>query len=139
MTCKCGCTNTGLANRRYFIAGLASTAFLPIAANAKLADPYTAADVTFMRMAIEEARQADFPFGAVITQDGSILHVGAIWDERTADPTAHGEMDAIRRVSPITVPPLCAAARSIRQVSRARCAWAPFYGATSAGWCSPLR
>lgn len=97
MTCQCGCTNTGLANRRSFIAGLACTAFLPIAANAKLADPYTAADVTFMRMAIEEARLADFPFGAVIVRDGAVIARGRNLGRTNRDPTAHGEMDAIRK------------------------------------------
>jgi len=63
MTCQCDRTHLGLANRRCFIAGLACTAILPMAASAQLAGPPTAGDVTFMRMAIEEARLADFPFG----------------------------------------------------------------------------
>ena len=52
MTCQCDCTHTGLANRRSFIAGLACTAILPMAASAQLAGAPTAGDVTFMRMAI---------------------------------------------------------------------------------------
>jgi hypothetical protein len=64
MTCQCDCTNVGLANRRCFIAGLACTAISPMAANAQLAGPPTAEDVTFMRMAIEEARLARISEGA---------------------------------------------------------------------------
>jgi hypothetical protein len=48
MTCQCDCTR--LANRRCFIAGLACTAILPMAANAQFAGPPTVEDVTFMRM-----------------------------------------------------------------------------------------
>ena len=76
MTCQCDCTPVGFANRRCFIAGLACTAILPMAATAQLAGPPTAEDVTFMRMAIEEARQADFPFGAVIVRDGAVIARG---------------------------------------------------------------
>src|SRR5262249_58915971 len=54
-------------------------------------------DVTFMRMAIEEARQADFPFGAVIVRDGAVISRGRNLGRTNQDPTAHGEMDAIRK------------------------------------------
>ena len=37
-----------------------------------------------MRMAIEEARRADFPFGAVIVRDGRSWRAGAISDAPTA-------------------------------------------------------
>ena len=50
-----------------------------------------------MRIAIEEARQADFPFGAVIVRDGTILARGRNLGRTDRDPTAHGEMVAIRR------------------------------------------
>src|SRR5262245_57223103 len=52
-------------------------------------------DVRFMRMAIDEARQADFPFGAVIVRDGSVIARGRNLGRTTDDPT--GEMVAIRR------------------------------------------
>src|SRR5262245_65516432 len=97
MMCQCDCTPVGLANRRCFIAGLACTAILPMAATAQLAGPPTAEDVTFMRMAIDEARQADFPFGAVIVRDGQVIARGRNLGRTNRDPTAHGEMDAIRR------------------------------------------
>jgi tRNA(Arg) A34 adenosine deaminase TadA len=50
-----------------------------------------------MRMAIEEARQGDFPFGAVIVRDGAVIARGRNLGRTTSDPTAHGEMVAIRR------------------------------------------
>lgn len=55
-----------------------------------------------MRMAIEEARRADFPFGAVIVRDGKVIARGRNLGATRRDPTAHGEMVAIRRavVSP---------------------------------------
>lgn len=56
---------------------------------------------SFMRRAIELARQgmlsgAGGPFGAVITLDGEIIGEG--WNRvvATSDPTAHGEITAIR-------------------------------------------
>ena len=50
-----------------------------------------------MRMAIEEARLADFPFGAVIVRDGTVIARGRNLGRTNRDPTAHGEMVAIRR------------------------------------------
>jgi tRNA(Arg) A34 adenosine deaminase TadA len=49
-----------------------------------------------MRLALDEARQADFPFGAVIVGDGEVLARGFNSGQRDDDPTAHGEMEAIR-------------------------------------------
>ena len=57
----------------------------------------TADDERFMRMAIEEARIADFPFGAVIVGNGKVLMRGRNLGRTYGDPTAHGEMVAIRR------------------------------------------
>jgi len=50
-----------------------------------------------MRMAIEEARLGDFPFGAVIVRDGEVIARGRNLGRTTRDPTAHGEMVAIRQ------------------------------------------
>ncbi|QRG09555.1 nucleoside deaminase [Xanthobacter dioxanivorans] len=50
-----------------------------------------------MREAIALAAEADYPFGAVITRDGQVLVRGLNLGRRLADPTAHGEMVAIRR------------------------------------------
>jgi tRNA(Arg) A34 adenosine deaminase TadA len=49
-----------------------------------------------MRMAIDEARLADFPFGAVIVRDGQVIARGRNLGRTNRDPTAHGEMVAIR-------------------------------------------
>ena len=87
----------GVASRRSFVAGLASTAIVPAAALAQLAGPGSDADVRFMRMAIEEARLGDFPFGAVIVRDGTVIARGRNLGRTNGDPTAHGEMVAIRR------------------------------------------
>jgi tRNA(adenine34) deaminase len=55
-------------------------------------------DEHFMRLAIAEAAKADFPFGAVIVRDGDVLSRGRNLGKTTNDPTAHGEMVAIRRL-----------------------------------------
>jgi tRNA(Arg) A34 adenosine deaminase TadA len=86
-----------IANRRSFIAGVACSAMVPGVAFAQLSGPGSDADVRFMRMAIEEARQGDFPFGAVIVRDGAVIARGRNLGRTTSDPTAHGEMVAIRR------------------------------------------
>ena len=80
--------------RRAVIVGLAAAALVPAAAQAA---PSAAEDERFMRIAIAEARRADFPFGAVIVRDGTILARGRNLGRTTDDPTAHGEMVAIRR------------------------------------------
>jgi tRNA(adenine34) deaminase len=54
-------------------------------------------DEHFMRMALAEAARADFPFGAVIVREGRIVSKGRNLGKSTNDPTAHGEMVAIRR------------------------------------------
>jgi tRNA(Arg) A34 adenosine deaminase TadA len=79
------------------MAGFACTAILPAVAVAQLAGPPSAEDVTYMRMAIDEARLADFPFGAVIVRDGAVIARGRNLGRTNRDPTAHGEMDAIRK------------------------------------------
>jgi len=54
-------------------------------------------DERFMRIALDEARQGDFPFGAVIVRDGQVIARGRNLGRTNGDPTAHGEMIAIRR------------------------------------------
>jgi len=80
--------------RRAVITGLAAAALVPATASAA-ASPEE--DERFMRIAIAEARRADFPFGAVIVRDGKVLMRGRNLGRTTDDPTAHGEMVAIRR------------------------------------------
>jgi len=94
MSCDCGRPH-GLS-RRSVVTGFAAAAILPAAAAAAPA-PATADDERFMRMAIEEARRADFPFGAVIVRDGTVIARGRNLGRTNRDPTAHGEMVAIRR------------------------------------------
>ena len=82
--------------RRGTLAGLVSAGILPDAALASL-DARAKRDRHFMRIAIEEARQADFPFGAVITVDDVVMARGRNSGSRLHDPTAHGEMVTIHR------------------------------------------
>ena len=52
-------------------------------------------DRRFMRMAIDEARHADYPFGAIITRNDIVLARGRNSGAALRDPTAHGEMVTI--------------------------------------------
>ncbi|CAN1724711.1 Nucleoside deaminase [Hyphomicrobium sp. 1Nfss2.1] len=58
--------------------------------------PVLAEDQHFMQLAIEQAKLGDFPFGAVIVRDGKVVAEGFNSGKRLHDPTAHGEMMAIR-------------------------------------------
>src|SRR5262249_54661428 len=70
----CACQDAIAApSRRFVLAGLAAAAVAPTGAHAQAAAPASADDVRFMRMALDEARQADFPFGAVVVRDGSVI------------------------------------------------------------------
>ncbi len=53
-------------------------------------------DEAFMRAALAEAARGDFPFGAIIVSEGRIVARGHNSGVRLNDPTAHGEMMAIR-------------------------------------------
>lgn len=59
-----------------------------------------ARDEAFMRLAIEEALEAksegNDPFGAVVTRDGQMIARGHNLTVSECDPTAHGEVVAIR-------------------------------------------
>jgi len=83
-------------NRRAFLGGFACAAVLTTAAQAQRA-PDAADDIKFMSLAIDEARRADYPFGAVIARDGKVIARGRNLGRTDRDPTAHGEMVAIRR------------------------------------------
>lgn len=82
-------------SRRSIIAGLACSLALPLAASAFTRSP-AAEDERFMRMAIDEGRAADLPFGAVIVHAGRVIASGGNHGRSQRDPTAHGEMVAIR-------------------------------------------
>ena len=52
-------------------------------------------DEEFMKIAIEEAKKGDFPFGSVIAKDDKIISKSHNALEKL-DPTAHAEINAIR-------------------------------------------
>lgn len=82
-------------SRRSIIAGVACSLALPLAASA-LVPSAAPDDERFMRLALEEAQRADFPFGAIIVRDGAVIARGGNHGRTHKDPTAHGEMVAIR-------------------------------------------
>lgn len=87
-------------SRRHLVVSALGAAALPIATSVKaraVDTPATEEDIAFMRLALEEAAKGDFPFGAVITRDGKVLAKGRNLGKQERDPTAHGEMVAIRR------------------------------------------
>jgi tRNA(Arg) A34 adenosine deaminase TadA len=90
----CGCRG---ASRRVVVAAFACTAVSLATTRFAAAAPAADADERFMRIALEEARRADFPFGAAIVRDGRLIARGRNLGRTTDDPTAHGEMVAIRR------------------------------------------
>lgn len=75
-----------------FTSAAALSASRAAPANGALAD-----DDRFMRLALDEARRGDFPFGAVIVRNGEVIARGRNLGKTDGDPTAHGEMVAIRR------------------------------------------
>lgn len=95
----CDTCRAGLLDRRSVVAGLASAFVLPASAAAPAAIGAASMrdDERFMRLAIEEARRGDFPFGAVIVRDGRVIARGRNLGRKNDDPTAHGEIVAIRR------------------------------------------
>jgi len=110
MACHDHCNSHATAfllNRRNLVVALASTTMLSAVelsasnAQAENAAPAqstaSAEDIRFMKIALNEARRGDYPFGAVIVKDGKILSLGRNLGKTHDDPTAHGEMVAIRR------------------------------------------
>ena len=109
MTCHDGSRSNATVpalDRRIVVTALASTALLSAAlstsnVHAENAAPAqataSAEDIRFMKIALNEARRGDYPFGAVIVKDGKILSLGRNLGKTHDDPTAHGEMVAIRR------------------------------------------
>jgi tRNA(adenine34) deaminase len=89
---------TGIS-RRHLVARAVGSLVLPVATHAAarvIAEPISKADAKFMRMAIEEAALGDYPFGSVIVRHGHVLARGCNLGKQQKDPTAHGEMVAIR-------------------------------------------
>lgn len=87
-------------DRRTILTGggvLIAARALSIDAQARaLTTPVLPDDDRFMQLAIEQAKLGDFPFGAVIVREGEVLATGYNSGRREGDPTAHGEMVAIR-------------------------------------------
>jgi len=98
-TCDCG--GADRPNRRRALATMSvglATAIGAAPAHARARrSAVRPEDETFMRLAIAEAAKGDFPFGAVIVRDGKVVSVGRNLGVANNDPTAHGEMVAIRR------------------------------------------
>jgi tRNA(adenine34) deaminase len=89
-----------IPSRRVTLGALAGAATILIAAPLRAmvtSAPASPDDEKFMRMAIEQARLGDFPFGTVIVRDGEVIARGRNRGRELGDPTDHGEMDAIRR------------------------------------------
>jgi tRNA(Arg) A34 adenosine deaminase TadA len=99
-------SSTKDVSRRTLIAGAVGALALPIASPALLvpspaqgrgiAQGAQPDDERFMRMAIAEAARGDYPFGSVIVRDGKVMVNGCNLGKQEKDPTAHGEMVAIR-------------------------------------------
>jgi tRNA(Arg) A34 adenosine deaminase TadA len=58
--------------------------------------PATPEDSRFMQIAIDQAKDGDYPFGAAIVRGDTALALGRNSSKRNHDPTAHAEMVAIR-------------------------------------------
>jgi tRNA(adenine34) deaminase len=67
--------------------------------------PATMDDVTWMRLALDEARRAaahgDVPIGAVAVRDGQVIAQAHNRRERDGDATAHAELLTIRAASQV--------------------------------------
>jgi len=85
-----------LRSRRSMVVALASAA-LASSGPALAQSEVSPEDERFMRMALDEARQGDYAFGCVITRDDEVIARGRNLGKTNDDPTAHGEMVAIRR------------------------------------------
>jgi tRNA(adenine34) deaminase len=96
----CGCAVHSVLpapTRRAITTALVAALAAPAVTLPNVARADAAEDERFMRIALEEARHADFPFGAVIVREGREIARGRNLGRTKSDPTAHGEMVAIRR------------------------------------------
>ena len=53
----------------------------------------------FMRLAVEEAKKGDSPYGAVIVKDNEVVAKGHNTVKRDSDPSAHAEINVIRSLT----------------------------------------
>ncbi len=54
-------------------------------------------DEKFMHIAINVAKKADFPYGAIIAKDNRIIAKAGTASKESLDPTEHAEINAIRK------------------------------------------
>jgi tRNA(Arg) A34 adenosine deaminase TadA len=52
-----------------------------------------------MRLALEEAKKGDAPYGAVIVKDNAVIATGYNTVKRDSDPSAHAEINVIRSLT----------------------------------------
>ena len=79
-----------LTTRRFVMAAAGCAAVLPTASRALAATngPVLPEDEKFMRMALDEARRGDYPFGTVIVRDNQVIARGRNQGRTKDDPTA---------------------------------------------------
>ncbi|WP_041233521.1 nucleoside deaminase [Cylindrospermum stagnale] len=53
----------------------------------------------FMRLALEEAKKGDAPYGAVIVKDNQVVAVAYNTVRQDSDPSAHAEINVIRSLT----------------------------------------
>ncbi len=53
----------------------------------------------FMRIALEEAKKGDSPYGAAIVKDNEVVAKGFNTVRRDSDPSAHAEINVIRSLT----------------------------------------
>lgn len=53
----------------------------------------------FMRLALEEAKKGDMPYGAIIVKDNEVVMQGYNTVQRDSDPSAHAEINVIRSLT----------------------------------------
>ncbi|MBW4610405.1 MAG: nucleoside deaminase [Hassallia sp. WJT32-NPBG1] len=53
----------------------------------------------FMRLALEEAKKGDAPYGAVIVKDNEVVAAAYNTVKQDSDPSAHAEVNVIRRLT----------------------------------------
>ncbi|WP_017316338.1 nucleoside deaminase [Mastigocladopsis repens] len=53
----------------------------------------------FMRLALEEAKKGDAPYGAVIVKDNQVVALAHNTVRRNSDPSAHAEINVIRSLT----------------------------------------
>ena len=54
-------------------------------------------DIHFMKLALNEAKNSEFPFGCVLIKDGEVIATWKSgWENSKFDPTLHSEINAIK-------------------------------------------